>query len=261
LAQEHARGRLREQEFVDAVSRSLREGRFLVLIAGDGIREGMQSLTELVNRNATKEFSFRLIEVALYRFGRNRIAIQPRVLAQTEVVTRRVTIMNVKGDGNVARIDDDTEELEGAAERTLVGGKRHLKKWWAPLLKMKFDDPEQDAPFWVGTNNLVLNTPFPGIRIKAWAAVDGASMGVFVTGTRPECVDAIENHIRRDKRYLLDNLPKGTVVDARAAWPIVLKNVEAMSEVDRRAWLVKMLNAFANVLRPRLRKWYEETQG
>src|SRR5262249_6275527 len=52
--QKHAHGKLREREFVDAVSRSLREGRILVLIAGDGIREGMQSLTELVNRNATK---------------------------------------------------------------------------------------------------------------------------------------------------------------------------------------------------------------
>jgi len=61
--QRHTRGRLREQEFVDAVSRSLREGRLLVLIAGDGIREGMQSLTELVNRSATKAFSFGLIEV------------------------------------------------------------------------------------------------------------------------------------------------------------------------------------------------------
>jgi hypothetical protein len=51
--QKHTRGRLREQEFVDAVSRSLREGWLLVLIAGDGIREGTQSLTEFVNRNPT----------------------------------------------------------------------------------------------------------------------------------------------------------------------------------------------------------------
>jgi hypothetical protein len=66
-----AGGKLKEQDFVDAVSRLLREGRFLVLLAGDGIREGVQSLTELVNRNATKAFTFGLIEVALYRFAKN----------------------------------------------------------------------------------------------------------------------------------------------------------------------------------------------
>ena len=35
-AQKHSSATLKEQDFVDAVSRSLREGRFLVLIAGDG---------------------------------------------------------------------------------------------------------------------------------------------------------------------------------------------------------------------------------
>jgi hypothetical protein len=70
FSRKHSGGNLREREFVDDVSRSLREGRFLVLLAGDGIREGVQSLTELVNRNATKAFSFALIEVALYQFGK-----------------------------------------------------------------------------------------------------------------------------------------------------------------------------------------------
>src|SRR5258707_9041442 len=39
LVRKHTGAALREQQFVDAVSRSLREGRFLVLLAGDGIRE------------------------------------------------------------------------------------------------------------------------------------------------------------------------------------------------------------------------------
>ena len=67
------------------------------------------------------------------------------------------------------------------------------------------------------------------------------------------------HHIKRDMQYLLDNLPKGIVVDVRSSWPIVLKNVDLLSDADRRAWLPKALNSFVNVLRPRLRKWYEET--
>jgi hypothetical protein len=42
------------------------KGRFLVLLAGDGIREGVP-LTELVNHSATKAFTLGLIEVALYQ--------------------------------------------------------------------------------------------------------------------------------------------------------------------------------------------------
>jgi hypothetical protein len=38
---------------------------------------------------------------------------------------------------------------------------------------MKFDDPDQDPPYWVGTNNVVLSTPFPGILIKAASSTTG----------------------------------------------------------------------------------------
>jgi hypothetical protein len=158
LVRQHTNGRLRESEFVDAVSRSLEDGRFLVLLAGDGIREGMQSLTELINRTATKAFTFGLLEVAVYQFGRNRFAIQPRLLAETEVITRQITMVSAKGVS--ARFEEQVEEEENDAT---ANGKDHLKRWWNPLLNMKFDDPEQEAPFWVGTNNLVLKTPFPGV--------------------------------------------------------------------------------------------------
>jgi hypothetical protein len=100
VVRDRARTRVNEREFVDAVSRSLREGRFLVLIAGDGIREGVQSLTDLVNRSATKAFSFGLIEIAIYRFANDRLIVQPRVLAETEVIERRMTIITMDGATN-----------------------------------------------------------------------------------------------------------------------------------------------------------------
>jgi hypothetical protein len=96
LVKRHAGGKITEPVFVDAVSRCLREGRILALLVGDGIREGVQALTELVNRSATKAFSFGLIEAALYGFGKGRFALQPRVLAETELVTRHMTIVNMK---------------------------------------------------------------------------------------------------------------------------------------------------------------------
>jgi hypothetical protein len=97
VVRERTGTRLEERKFVDAVGRSLREGRILVLIAGDGIGEGVQSLTELVNHSATKAFSFGLVEVALYGLGNERFIVQPRVLAETEIIERRMTILNMDG--------------------------------------------------------------------------------------------------------------------------------------------------------------------
>jgi len=126
---------------------------------------------------------------------------------------------------------------------------------------MKFDDPDQEPPFWTGTNNLVLNTPFPGIRIKAAALRDRDYIEVFVSPTRKENRKAISEFVKRDRRHLENNLPAGTIVDPRQAWLIACRNQDPLSDDDKRDWLARTLNTFVNVLRPHLRKWYKETQG
>ena len=91
---------------------------FLVLLAGDGIREGVQWITELVNRSATKAFTLGLIGVAVYKLGKKRFAIQPRVLAQTEVVTRHMTIVNMKGE-------TETVIVEDVNNKSTIKGRKH----------------------------------------------------------------------------------------------------------------------------------------
>src|SRR5271157_1316590 len=157
-----------EREFVDSVSRSLREGRFLMLIAGDGIREGLQSLAELVNQRATKAFSVGIVEVALYDLEKDRVALQARALAKTEIIKRQYTVFNVRGEVGDAVVTEDAAEIDEKGDGA-SGSRLRFRAWWEPVLKMKFDDPEQEPPYWVGTNNVVLRTPFPGVYIKAWA--------------------------------------------------------------------------------------------
>ena len=255
LVRKHSSSKLNEPDFGDAVSRCLREGRILALLAGDGIREGVQSLTELVNRNATKAFTFGLIEVALYRFAKNRFAIQPRVLAETEILTRQMTILNMKGSADPIIVEDVSDEANIAEGKTTSASKLHLRPWWQPVLDMKFDDPEQEPPFWVVTNNAVLNTPFPGIQIKAFAAP-----GVFLSGPRLANLAMIEKYIKRDRSSLLKELPKSTEIDLKKQYPIILYGLDLKSDDEKRAWIMKTLNTFANVLRPHLRRWYAETQ-
>jgi hypothetical protein len=241
--------KLREAEFIDAVSRSLREGRFLILLVGDGIREGIQSLTELVNRNATKAFTFGIVEFATYRFGKDRFAVQPRILAETEMLMRHVTIVNM-----------NPVEEEEPPKPDRSNAREYHDQFWKPLLRMKFDDPEQDAPIYIpATYNLSLRTPFPGIRIKAWAQYKKDQIGVFLSETKPGNLDALIPFIKRNRRYLAEHLPSGTQIDPQNP-SIFISTKGNLSDDQRRTWLKKNLNSFVNVLRPSLRKWYEETR-
>ena len=85
---------------------------------------------------------------------------------------------------------------------------------------MKLDDPEQEPPFWLATNNVVLNMPFPGIQIKALAIVDSSQIGVFVSGPR-SCERHDDSKILEERsKLLLNELPKGTEIKTGDKWPI-----------------------------------------
>ena len=79
-----------EAEFVDNVTRHLRRGEFLLLVIGDGIRERAEKIVDFVQSHSGLHFNLALVEAALYRNGADRLIVQPRVLARTEIVQRFV---------------------------------------------------------------------------------------------------------------------------------------------------------------------------
>src|SRR5271169_3799797 len=170
-----------------------------------------------------------------------RFAIQPRVLAQTEVVTRHMTILNMKSGTDSVVVEDVGDESEtserNGAER---GTKEHLKAWWQPVLKMKLDDPEQEPPFWLATNNAVLNTPFPGIQIKAFAVIGNSRIGVFLSGPRRANVMMIQKYLKRERASLLSELPKGTEI-ATGDCSIAINESGLESDSEKRAWIIKTM--------------------
>jgi hypothetical protein len=70
----------------------MRGGRFLLLIAGDGIREDVHAIAELINRNAASGFSFGLVEIALYGLEDGGLIVQPRTVAKTKVIEKTVVV-------------------------------------------------------------------------------------------------------------------------------------------------------------------------
>ena len=107
-----ASGELSEAEFIDAVSANLRRGRVLLLIVGDGIREGVESLSGFLQRHAGMHFSLGLIEMAVHRTpdGLGYI-VQPRTLARTTNIERGIVSL----DGSHVKV---TAPVSTASART-----------------------------------------------------------------------------------------------------------------------------------------------
>lgn len=85
-----------EAKFIDALSRNLRRGRFLLLIVGDGIQEGVENIAEFLQQHAGMHFTLALVEMAIFKVNPAGFLVQPRVLAKTQMVQR-----------GVVSIDDD----------------------------------------------------------------------------------------------------------------------------------------------------------
>jgi hypothetical protein len=138
---------IREPDFIDDVETALRQGKFMLLIAGDGIKADVKALTELIDRQSTAAFTFGMVEVAMFQAHDLSILLK-RLLASTVLIERTVVI--VQGLPASARMidsepaaDDEPKEKNAAA----LLAHQTMRAWWDPLLlaaKDKLNDPNQE---------------------------------------------------------------------------------------------------------------------
>lgn len=89
---------LDEVEFIDAVTRNLKRGRFLLLIVGDGIREGVEEITNFLQQHVGLDFTFGLVELAVFKApDKEEYVVQPRILANSYTVERGVIRVEAQG--------------------------------------------------------------------------------------------------------------------------------------------------------------------
>ena len=83
-----------EREFVDRMNRNLRLGRFVLLIVGDGIHEGVERMADFLNQTPQLQFTLGLVEMGLYALDDKAQSadffVQPRIVARPREVTRAV---------------------------------------------------------------------------------------------------------------------------------------------------------------------------
>lgn len=109
-----------DKSFIDQVSHNLRSGRFLLLIAGDGIHEEVERMAGYLQQFPTLGFALGLVEMAIYRTRPNStepIFVQPRILARTQVVARTVIEIKVPLRASeivVASVETETKAFSGS---------------------------------------------------------------------------------------------------------------------------------------------------
>ena len=112
---------LDEASFVDAVSRNLRLGRFLLLVVGDGIYEDVAAIAAHLERHSALRFVFGLVQIAVFRLpedNRSRYLAQPRILAKSLSIPRPVLILE---DGrSIVPIAPVTKEPQPAPKTSIT---------------------------------------------------------------------------------------------------------------------------------------------
>jgi len=110
--------------FIDAVSRNLSRGYFLLLVIGNGIREGVESISNYLQQTPGLHFSLALVELNLYRVNTQKeypIFIQPRTVAKTVELVRAVVDINAPNGMDVdVKVPTEEEVKKGKTRRKLT---------------------------------------------------------------------------------------------------------------------------------------------
>jgi hypothetical protein len=264
-----------EQQFVDAASIAMRSGRFLLLIAGDGIREDVGAIAELINRNAAAGFAFGLVEVALYGFENPKeglalpstLIIQPRIVARTQIIERTVVAVRDSKVPEIVSFDEEASGESGPAVESVAAKNKlgespkqaEYRAWWEPVLQTKFDDPDQEPAKLYWPNYVRVALPWPNVWLIAYrVGGDGGDVGVAVSGRSQDYQEMIKT-LAPQRDEVLSELPKGS--EFHKLWKsddftfeVSRKPKEFANDDEKRRWLSTTMNAYVNVLRPRLKQ-------
>lgn len=247
---------LDEAVFTDALARALRTGDFLLVIAGDGIREDAQAIAEHL---AGSRARLGLLEIRIWQDAQGRQVIVPQVPLRTEVVRLRVV---TDSEGAALPLAEDEGEGEAVPPDAAPDPGRAARRaenrafWQAFIDGMRFSHPDQPAPRHGGNNWVKVPLPPPARWLTIFRFGAAQRGGLFVvaqegSGALYGALDADIDAIREEA-----GLPALRTRDA-ANGPVKGLWVHAPAEAHAsddalRAWLADAADRLVTALRPRL---------
>ena len=177
LAKEHD-ATLNEAKFVDQVTRSLNNGDFILIIAGDGIRSDVQAMSEHLNQSGNAAI-FSLLEMQLWQADDGALTILPSIPVKTKVIKQRVIVSEHGTPLNLDTPETEKTQTEAIVDPERAAQRSTARAFWQRFIdEVQFDHAEQPAPRHGGHNFVRLALPEPMDPLTAYRTVKG-SAGFF----------------------------------------------------------------------------------
>ena len=251
-----------EADFNDALTANLRRGRFLLLIVGDGIREGVEAIAEYLQAHAGLHFTLGLVELPIFAIPDGSRIVVPRVLTRTVSISREVVAVPqgfVLQDGPLLEADDPEALSEDEASRRdfmrlVVDG-------------LVFDDPEQPPPRVTPKGWLFLYMPAPAS--SCWIGVldkrSSCRVGVRLTSNIGTVGEAAIRLVVQDWEAISEQLGPSALLEEMGPGRF---RVHEFLDVDRSGggperaaaaeWIRRRLREYVSIFRPRIRDAVEQ---
>jgi hypothetical protein len=252
-----------ESRMVDDVTRALKFGNFLLLIVGDGIREGAASIANFLDRGGNLHFGLGLVEMAIFDMPGGGRLVQPRVLAKTVEIKRTILLAQ-----DALVLVDAGEEEEAGEDRpasTVDPNKATCIEFWGQYLdQLRLDDQSQPIPKnGTGMSNRYFSVPPKGLGwIAAWIGPFGGNKaGVYITFQRGPEGDSAYQYLEQHRTEIDKEIGLGIQWENQGDKHWVSVDRQFENVLDRRAWpeihayLSDATNRFVNAFRHRLVAW------
>ncbi|PMM84843.1 hypothetical protein [Vibrio breoganii] len=167
-----------EAAFIDSVQRNLSKGRVLLLVVGDGIREGAFEIKDFLNSNASMEFSFGMVEMQIFHMPDEQLLVNPQVMHKTEITERRVISINQVSHEVTEKLESNNKQKDSATNK---GSGQSYEYWSALLDYLELEDSSVRLPTPSTQGHLWFELP-PRVR-NSWITTYRSKpneVGVFV---------------------------------------------------------------------------------
>jgi hypothetical protein len=117
-------GDVEQSSYIDVVVRNLARGNFLLLIIGNGIREGVEGISGYIQKTPGLHFALALVEMNLYKLKPDKdypLYIQPRTIARTVELVRAVVDIKIPSGFQISvDIPSEEEVKQGKSRRKIT---------------------------------------------------------------------------------------------------------------------------------------------
>lgn len=254
-----------EADFNDTLTANLRRGRFLLLIVGDGIREGVEAIAEYLQQHAGLHFTLGLVELPVYLTPAGDKLVLPRILARTTLISREVIAVP---EGFT--VQDGSNEAAETSPR-LEGDSAERLRFMNELVEgIRFSDPEQAAPKPTPKGYLFLYMPAPKSSCWINVSIRRGEIGLWLAANRDTLGDRALQRLAEDWQELREQLSGSAALrpwanDPHRFWIAEFRSVGPLTDDTERtqamAWLRERMNTWVSVLRPRIRAAIADLQA